>query len=434
MKNRKYIEQLKDSIGEEITIAGWMHRFRNLGKVAFILLRDKSGMVQCVLDGENIEKVKELQVESVLKITGKVVATPKGDAVELQVSNIEILSPVKDMIPVEINKEELDAHIDTIIDHRPVTLRHPKQTAIFRVQAEIVSSYKEYMKALGFTEVFFPILAGASSEGGSEFFEVNYYDRKATLAQSAQLYKQITMGVFEGVYGLSYSFRAEKYATTRHLTEFNQFEFEMGFIESMEDVMVHCEASIRYIIESVEKNCKKELDVLGVTLPKVGEKPFPRITLKEALEVYKAETGVDDTAEPDLSPAAEKWISKEWAPKVHGTNFIFVTHYPEGKRPFYTMLSPEDSSLTESFDLIGNGCEITTGGQRIHNYEEQVKRIKEKGLNPDDFEGYLEMHKYGIPPEGGFGMGLQRVTQNLLGLGNIKEATIFPRDVQRLTP
>jgi nondiscriminating aspartyl-tRNA synthetase len=433
MKNRTYIKELKSKVGEEATVAGWMHRFRNLGKVAFILLRDKTGMVQCVLDGENIEKVKDLNVESVLKITGKTVSTPKGDGVEIQVTNIEVLSPVRDMIPVEINKEDIDAHLETILDHAPVSLRHPKRTAIFKIQAVIVHAYKEYMEKQGFTEVFFPILSGASAEGGSEFFEVKYYEKKATLSQSAQLYKQITMGVFEAVYGLSYSFRAEKYATTRHITEFNQFEFEMGFIDSMSDVMDHCEAVVRHIVKGVQEKCTEELKVLGAELPKVGE-VFPRITLKEALELYKNEAGIDETSEPDLSPAAEKWLTTVWAPKAHGTQFVFVTHYPTSKRPFYTMVSKEDPTLTESFDLIGNGSEVTTGGQRVNEYEMQVARIIEKGLNPADFEGYLEMHKYGIPPEGGFGMGLQRLTQNLLSLPNIKEATIFPRDVQRLTP
>ena len=433
MKNRILIKELPNHIDSEVIIAGWMHRFRNLGKIGFVLLRDKTGMVQCVVEPKELEVVADLQVESVLKITGKVVKTPKGDAVEIQVKGIEVLSAVKDMIPVEINKEEIDAHMETVIDHRAVTLRHPKQSAIFKIQSEIVHAYKEYMKNQGFTEIFFPILSGASSEGGAEFFEVNYYDKKAALAQSAQLYKQITMGVFEGVYGLSYSFRAEKYATTRHLTEFNQFEFELGFIDSMSDLMDHNEAVVRYIVEKVNENCAEELKTLGVELPKLGEK-FPRITLKDALEIYKTEGGIDETSEPDLSPAAEKWLSTVWAPEKHGTNFVFVTHYPTSKRPFYTLKSKENPELTESFDLIANGSEVTTGGQRVNEYEMQVERLKEKGLNPADFEGYLEMHKYGIPPEGGFGMGLQRLTQNLLSIPNIKEATIFPRDVQRLTP
>ncbi len=433
MKDRILINELQSHVEQEVLVAGWMHRFRNLGKVAFVLLRDRTGMVQCVLNPSEIEVIKDLQVESVLKISGKVVKTPKGDTVEIQATKIEVISPVKDMIPVEINKDELEAHLETIIDHRPVTLRHPKQKAIFKIQAEIVQAYKEYMKNQGFTEIIFPILAGASSEGGAEFFKVDYYGREATLSQSAQLYKQITMGVFEGVYGLSYSFRAEKFATTRHTTEFNQFEFEIGFIESIEELMDYNEAVVRFIVQRVNENCVEELKTLGVELPKVGEK-FVRITLQEALEIYKNEGGVDETTEPDLSPAAEKWLSTVWASEKHGTNFVFVTHYPLSKRPFYALPGKENPELSESFDLIGNGSEVTTGGQRVNIYEQQVQRLKDKGLNPDEFEGYLEMHKYGIPTEGGFGMGLQRLTQNLLGLPNIKEATIFPRDVQRLTP
>lgn len=243
----------------------------------------------------------------------------------------------------------------------------------------------------------------------------------------------MTMGVYEGVYGLSYSFRAEKFATSRHLTEFNQFEFEMGFVDGMDDVMDQAEASIREMLATVEKECGPELQLLGTVLPPLGEK-FPRMTLKEALQVYKDEGGVDETSEPDLSPAAERWLSTEWAPKHHGSGFVFVTAYPASKRPFYVKLDPNDPASTESFDLVGFGSEIISGGMRVNKYADQLQRIRDKGLDPSQFEDYLMMHKYGIPPEGGFGMGLQRLTQNVLGLANIKEATIFPRDVQRLRP
>jgi nondiscriminating aspartyl-tRNA synthetase len=432
MKNRIYTQELPSQIGKQVLLAGWMHKFRNMGKIGFLILRDKTGTTQCVVSNEeHIAILKELQVESVLKVTGTVVEATGG--VEVQVESVEILSPVKEIIPVEINKKEIDAIQETILDNAAVTLRHEKRKAIFKVQAVIMQAYREYMEQQGFTEIAFPVLSGTSSEGGSEFFEVNYYDKKATLVQSAQLYKQITMGVYEGVYGLGYSFRAEKYATSRHLTEFMQLDFELGFIDSMYDLMEYNEGAVRHIVKRVSERSKKELEILEAKLPELGT-VFPRITLEEALQFYKEEAGIDETGEPDLSPAAEKWLSTVWAPKHHGTRFVFVTHYPESKRPFYTMVCKENPNLTDSYDLVGNGCEITTGGQRINEYEMQVKRIKEKGLNPEDFEGYLQMHKYGIPPEGGFGMGLQRLTMNLLGLSNIKEATIFPRDVVRLTP
>lgn len=430
-------KDVAQKIGEEVTVAGWLHRLRDLNKFGFAIMRDRTGFLQVVLDVDQLGQIKDLQVESVLRITGKVVKKqskdPKANEVEVQATKVEVLSPVKDVVPVEINKDDLDLQLETLLDNRVITLRHPKQRAIFRIQAALVRGYRAYMEQQGFTEIFFPVLAGAASEGGAEFFKVDYYGREATLSQSAQLYKQITMGVFEGVYGVSYSFRAEKFATSRHLTEFNQLEFELGFVDDMEEIITQAEGGIRAMLKTVFEDCQAELSILNVSLPPLGNK-FPCLKLTEALEIYKKETGVDETSEPDLSPAAEKWLSKVWAPREHNCGFVFVTHYPETKRPFYAMLDPQDSSSTLSFDLIGFGSEVITGGLRINRYDDQIARIKAKGLNPADFEDYLMMHKFGIPPEGGFGLGLQRITQNILGLENIKEATIFPRDVQRLRP
>jgi nondiscriminating aspartyl-tRNA synthetase len=437
MQNRTLINQLPEKMSQTVTIAGWLHRLRDLNKFGFAILRDRTGLVQVVLTAEQLAQLKGLQLETVLKITGTVVKKqskdPNANEVEVQAATVEILSPVADVLPVEINNDTIDAHLDTLIDNRVVTLRNPKQRAIFRVQAALVHGFRRYMAARGFTEVFFPVLAGAASEGGAEFFKVDYYGREATLTQSAQLYKQIMMGVYEGVYGVSYSFRAEKFATSRHLTEFNQLEFEVGFVETMDEIMDYGEGATREMLAAVVEECSAELSLLGVTLPPLGER-FVRIKLKDALQTYKDGTGIDETMEPDLSPAAEKWLSTVWAPKEHGTGFVFVTHYPAAKRPFYTKLDPEDPASTLSFDLIGFGSEIVSGGFRVNRYDEQVQRLKDKGLNPDDFADYLMMHKYGIPPEGGWGMGLQRLTQNVLGLDNIKEATLFPRDVQRLRP
>lgn len=437
MKSRTLISDLPSKMGETVTIAGWLHRLRDMKNFGFAIIRDRSGLVQAVLSPEQTEQLRGMQVETVLKLFGKVVKKQSKDKnaneVEIQVETMEILSPVLDTPPVEINNQDIDANLDTLLDNRVVTLRHPKQRAIFRVQAAFVRGYRSFMERQGFTEIFFPVLTGAASEGGAEFFTLNYYGREATLSQSAQLYKQITMGVYEGVYGLSYSFRAEKFGTSRHLTEFNQLEFEMGFVEDMEEIMEIEEDSIREMFATAERECTTELALLGVTLPPLG-KIFPRITLKEALLAYKDEGGVDETSEPDLSPAAEKWLSTEWAPKHHESGFVFVTDWPPAKRPFYAKVDPKNPENTLTFDLIGFGSEITSGGMRINRYDEQVRRLKEKGLKQADFEDYLMMHKYGIPPEGGWAIGLQRFTQNMLQLPNIKEATIFPRDVQRLRP
>ncbi len=437
MKNRTLVTALPFHLGQEVTIAGWLHNLRDMKNFGFAILRDRTGLAQVVLEAAHLEQLKGLQLETVIKVIGvvkeKKSKDPNAKEVEVQCVTLEILSPVTDPVPVEIAKPDIDVQLETLLDNRVVTLRHPKQRAIFRVQAALVHGYRAYMERQGFTEIFFPILAGAASEGGAEFFKVNYYDREATLTQSAQLYKQITMGVYEGVYGLSYSFRAEKFATSRHLTEFNQFEFEVGFVDGMGEVMDHAEAVIREQIATVERDCIEELKLLNVTLPPLGAQ-FPRVTLKEALQLYKDEGGIDETAEPDLSPAAERWLSTEWAPKAHGSGFVFVTSYPEAKAKFYTKPDHDHPGDMFNFDLIGFGSEIISGGLRVNRYDEQIQRIKDKGLNPADFEDYLMMHKYGIPPEGGFGMGLQRLTQNILSLSNIKEATIFPRDVQRLRP
>jgi nondiscriminating aspartyl-tRNA synthetase len=437
MKNRVLVKELSQHLGEKVIIAGWLHNLRDHKNFGFAVIRDRSGIQQAVLTAEQLEQLKGCQLETVLKISGTVVERKSKDPsvkdVEVQAETVEILSPVEHAIPVEINKPDVEVNLDTLIDNRVITLRNLKQRAIFKVQAALVRGYRSYMERQGYTEIFFPVLAGAASEGGAEFFKVDYYGREATLTQSAQLYKQMTMGVYEGVYGLSYSFRAEKFGTSRHLTEFNQFEFELGFVDGMDEIMDHAEAAIREMLSTVEKECAEEMKMLGTVLPPLGER-FPRLKLKEALEIYKTEGGVDETSEPDLSPAAERWLSTEWGPKAKGSGFIFVTDYPATKRPFYAAVDPNDKTNTLSFDLVGFGSEIISGGLRVNRYADQVQRMKDKGLDPAQFEDYLTMHKYGIPPEGGFGMGLQRLTQNILGLSNIKEATIFPRDVNRLRP
>jgi nondiscriminating aspartyl-tRNA synthetase len=437
MRNRTYATDIGQHLNQDITLAGWMHNLRDLKNFGFIILRDKTGLVQVVIDAEHLKQLHGLQLETVIKVSGTVVEKktkdPSVKEYELQAKTLEILSPVIDPTPVEISRPEINANLDTLLDNRVITLRHPKQRAIFRVQAALVRGYRSYMHKQGFTEIFFPVLAGAASEGGAEFFKVDYYGREATLTQSAQLYKQITMGVYEGVYGVSYSFRAEKFATSRHLTEFNQLEFEMGFVEDVEEVMEHAEGSIREMVETVKQDCAHELELLEVTLPPLGKK-FPRLSLKEALEAYKNEAGIDETHEPDLSPAAERWLSTVWGPQHHDCGFIIVTDYPTSKRPFYSLRDPQNPKNTITFDLVGFGSEIISGGMRVNKYADQVQAIKDKNLDPEQFEDYLMMHKYGIPPEGGFGIGLQRLTQNILSLPNIKEATIFPRDVQRLRP
>jgi len=431
MKNRTLINELKNKINEEVTIAGWMHRIRNLGKVAFLLLRDRTGMVQCVLNPNEIEMIKDLQVESVLKITGKVVETPKGDSVEIQATAIEIVSPVKEMIPVEINKDEIDAHMETIIDHRPVTIRHPKQQALFKVQAGILNAFRNAMVDEGFTEFRSPVLMSAPSESGASVFEVKYYGDKAFLAQSPQVYKQIMVGAFERAFTVTPVFRAEKHNTTRHLMEITQMDGEMGFIENYDEVLEVIESVVRKILESIGEKNKTELDLWQATLPKLPEGRFPKVKVKEALKIIEERTGRSSNREElDLDPEDEREIAK-WALEKYNSDFLWLLNFKKDKN-FYTWNNPEDNDESLSFDLECRGLEWLSGTHRIHDYEKLLENMKKQGLSLEHYEHYLEAFKYGIPSEAGFSLGLERMTQQIFELKNIREATLFPSDLDRI--
>ncbi len=431
MNDRVFIKQLPEKVGEEVTLGGWMHRFRNLGKVAFIVLRDSTGTVQCVLDAPLIDTVKDLQVESVLKVTGNVVKTPKGDAVEVQVSNIEVVSPVKDMIPVEINKDEIDAHMETVIDHRGVTLRHPKQQAIFRIQAGIVRAFRDAMFARGFMEFRSPVLNGAPSESGASVFEVKYYDDKAYLAQSPQTYKQIMVGVFERVFTVTPVFRAEKHNTTRHLMEITQMDGEMGFIDSYEEVLDVIEGVVRDILGYLAQFHAADLALWNAELPKLPEGKFPRIKVREALEIIEKRTGKSAKREElDLDPEDEREIAK-YVVEQNGSDFLWLLNFKKDKN-FYTWNDKENPEESLSYDLECRGLEWLSGTHRIHDYEVLLQRMKDQDLSLEHYEHYLEAFKYGIPSEAGFSLGLERMTMQILQLKNIREATLFPSDLDRI--
>lgn len=431
MKNRILINELKTRVGEEIILAGWMHRFRNLGKVAFIVLRDRTGMVQCVLNPNEIEIVKDLQVESVLKITGKVVETPKGDAVEIQATKIEILAPVKDLIPVEINKDEIDAHMETVIDHRPVTLRHAKQKAIFKIQAGILQSFRNAMIDEDFVEFRSPVLMGAPSESGASVFEVKYYEDKAFLAQSPQVYKQIMAGIFEKAFTVIPVFRAEKHNTTRHLMEITQMDGEMCFVEDYDEALIVIENIVRKILNHLEKNYSEELELWKAELPKIPAGRFPKIKIKEALQIIEERTGRSAKREElDLDPEDEREIAK-WAVEKFDSDFLWLLNFKSNKN-FYTRNNPEDKDESLSFDLECRGLEWLSGTHRINDYEILLENMKLQGLTLQHYEHYLEAFKYGVPSEVGFSLGLERMTMQILQLKNIREATLFPSDLDRI--
>ncbi|MFW5719746.1 MAG: aspartate--tRNA(Asn) ligase [Candidatus Dojkabacteria bacterium] len=431
MEKRVMVNELPAKVGEEVVLGGWMHRFRNLGKVAFVVLRDRTGLVQCVLDDTLIDTVKDLQVESVLRITGKVVESPKKDSVEIQVTKIKVESAVTDMIPVEINKEEVDAHMETIIDHRPVTLRHEKQKAIFAVQAGILNAFRNAMVRRGFTEFRTPALMGAPSESGASVFEVKYYQDKAYLAQSPQVYKQIMVGVFERVFTIAPVFRAEKHNTSRHIMELTQLDGEMGFIDSYDEALQVVEGVVRDILGYLAEHHSEELALWSVELPRLPEGAFPRIKVREALELIEKSTGKPAQREElDLDPDDEREIAA-WAREEHASDFLWLLNFKKDKN-FYTWNDTEQPEESLSFDLECRGLEWLSGTHRIHDYEVLLERMKDQGLTLDTYAHYLEAFKYGIPSEAGFSLGLERMTMQILELKNIREATLFPSDLDRI--
>lgn len=420
-------------VGKDVTLYGWVYNRRDFGKLVFIDLLDRSGLMQVVAG----EEASDLRPQDVIKVIGKVQKRgaknknpklPTGN-VEVKVSKLEIISKAEEL-PFDTAKSDLDVELPTLLDYRPLTLRHPKVKAIFKVQESVIESFRNTMAGLDFTEFQAPTIVPSATEGGAQIFPIEYYEKKAYLGQSPQLYKQIMVGVFERVFTVTKAFRAEPSETTRHLSEYISLDCELGFIERWEDILDVAEKAIVGIFEGVKKSSVEELDLYGAKLPSY-KTPFPRVTLAEVQEVIKKEFNRDVTGEPDLSPQDEVDICA-WSKKKHGSDMIFVTHFPTSKRPFYTYPDPEDPKRTLSFDLLGRGLEWVTGGQRIHDYKKLVANIKKWGNDPKDFDLYLQAFKYGMPPHGGFAIGAERATMQILGLSNIREASLFPRDMKRV--
>lgn len=426
---------IRQHTGKSVKIAGWIHAVRELSsKLAFVLVRDRTGSTQVVVNDEKqVKMLREVLPETVVLITGKV-ADAKGKTelgVELQSSEIEFISTVTEPTPVTLNKKELDASLETILDHRGVTVRHPKVRAIFKVQAEILNAFRDSMNRQGFTEFRSPVLLGSPSESGADLFEVDYFDTKAYLAQSPQLYKQIMVGAFERAYTVTPVFRAEKHSTTRHILECTQMDAEMGFIDSYQDILKVVETTVRDIFKTLEEHSKEDLEICNATLPKLPEKAFPQIKVAEALKIIEERTGKPANREKlDLDPEDEREIGK-WAVERHKSDFVWLLNF-FGDKNFYTRNDPESSAESLSFDLGCRGLELLSGTHRIHDYSELIERMKQQKLNLENFELYLQAFKYGMPPEGGFSFGLERLTMQILGLANIREATLFPSDLVRI--
>ncbi len=427
---RIMVNELNNYINQKVQIKGWVHRIRKLKSITFIIIRDRTGLVQCVANNEEIN-VSETKLESVAYIIGTVLESKNNlNPFEVSVGKFNIINRSIEELPIEINKEILEVNLDTMLNNRMLSLRHQKVSSIFKIQNIIVEGFREFLNKECFTEISTPKLVEGGAEGGTEVFKVQYFEKQAYLAQSPQFYKQMMVGAgFERVYEIGHVYRAEEHNTNRHLNEYISMDLEMGFIEDVEEIMNLEENLLKFILKKVTKECKKYLEILKAEAPNIEEK-IPRIKFSEAIDILKKEynkTGLDG----DMDPEGEKLICK-YAKEKLGCDFIFLTHYPRKKRPMYTM--PCGELETHSFDLLFRGIEITTGGQRIHEYNMLIDNMKYKGLNPDNYESYTSNFKYGMPPHGGLAIGLERITSRLLEIENVREASLFPRDRTRLIP
>lgn len=420
--------------GDEIEIKGSIHRLRLMSGFAFVVLRTPRRLFQCVYtEGESGFDIAELVEEACVIVRGTVVADERSAlGFELHLTGVRTLSKPAEMLPIIINKKKVGCSIDLLLDNRAITLRNPKERAILKIADGVLLAFREFLHGEGFTEFVAPKIVKAGAEGGADMFELDYFGQKAYLAQSPQMYKQLMVGVFTKVFTLSPVFRAEKHSTSRHINEFQGLDLEVGYLESLDDLMaIECRL-MAYIYKTLRESYALELAELDVTLPEKIE-TIPKIKFMDAknliAEVYKRPYRDPN----DLEPDEERLIGKYFLEKYQSP-FVFVTHYPEKKRPFYTMNDPEDPKYTLSFDLLLNGAEVTTGGRRIHDYHEQVAKMERRGMDIEDFSDYLMMHKYGLPPHGGMGIGLERLVMRILNLDNIKYATAFPRDTGRLNP
>jgi len=433
MKDRVLAKDLKEYRGKHVTVAGWVHSLRKQGKISFILLRDRTGIIQIITETEVVKK-EDIRLEAVLTVSGIVIEDQRAESgIEIRLEDVKVLSKPVKMLPIIVNEkaEYQKLELETMLNHRVLSLRNPKRNLIFRLQADILDAFRTYFRENGFTEVQTPKIIATGTEGGTQLFTVDYFDKLAYLAQSPQFYKQMLVGAgYERVFEIGHVFRAEEHNTSRHLNEYVSLDYEMGFIENEHDVMDMEEGFIKYLFKRILEEHKDTLEVYGQDL-EIPES-IPRIPVKEASRILQEKYNKRIVGY-DLDPEGEKLIC-DWAKKEYGCELLFLTQYPRNKRPVYTMPLESDPDFTRSFDLLFRGLEITTGGQRIHDYNMLIEAFKSRGLDPNDYSYYIETFAYGMPPHGGLAIGLERITAQILGLSNIREASIFPRDRNRLTP
>lgn len=420
--------------GQKVKVRGAIHAIRDMGEFCFILLRKQEGLLQCVLEKDSGFSVKGLREGMTVEAQGIVseeMRAPNG--FEIRLEGIIVLSePVKDAVmPLPIAKSKLKTSLEAKLSLRPISLRNLRERAIFKVQEGIVRGFRDFLFSQDFTEVRTPKIVSGNAEGGANVFKLEYFGKRAFLAQSPQFYKQTMVGVYDRVFEAAPVFRAEKHNTTRHLNEYTSLDFEMGYIDGFEDIMEMEAAMLSYIFTFLKEEYAKDLELLHVALP--DTKKIPYVRFDKAKQLASEKYGRKIRNPYDLEPEEETLIGRYFK-EEYGSDFVFVTHYPSKKRPFYAMDDPEDKKFTLSFDLLFRGMEITTGGQRIHNYETLVEKMLARGMEIEEFSNYLMIFKHGMPLHGGLGIGLERLTMKLLEENNVRETTLFPRDVNRLEP
>lgn len=418
-----------------VKINGFVHTIRDMGEVAFVVLRKREGLVQCVYEvGVTGCQLKDLKEGMTVEAEGFLHAEERApQGFEVRLTKIAILTSPKEgsMMPLPISKWKMKTSLETKLTYRPISLRNIRERAVFKIQEGIVRGFRDFLFSQGFTEIRTPKIVAGNAEGGANVFKLEYFGSKAFLAQSPQFYKQTLVGVYDRVFEAAPVFRAEKHNTTRHLNEYTSLDFEMGYIKGFEDIMAMETEMLRYVFKFLKENYAKELKLLEADLPDLEKIPAVRFDEAKVLVSEKYNRKIKNPY--DLEPEEEVLIGKYFKEEFN-SDFVFVTHYPSKKRPFYAMDDPADPKFTLSFDLLYKGMEITTGGQRIHDYEAQVAKMMARGMNPDEFTNFLMIHKHGMPPHGGLGIGLERLTMKILDEQNVRETTMFPRDVSRLEP
>ena len=419
--------------GTEVKLEGAVHIIRDMGEVAFVILRKSEGLVQCVYEEGSVDfPLKDLKEESAVAVTGTVKKEDRAPGgVEVRLQTITVLSEPTEPMPLAVNKWKMNTSLEAMLNMRPIALRNVRERAKFRIQEGVVRAFRDFLHSQGFTEIHTPKIGAKGAEGGANIFKLEYFHRPAVLAQSPQFYKQMLVGVFDRVFEVGPVFRAEKHNTKRHLNEYTSLDFEMGYIDSFEEIMAMETGFLQYAMKLLKEDYAKELEILKVELPDASRIPAVRFDVAKELVAKKYNRQIRNPF--DLEPEEEALIG-QYFKEEYNADFVFVTHYPSKKRPFYAMDDPDDPKKTLSFDLLFRGIEITTGGQRIHDYDAQVAKMERLGMDPADFESYLMAHRNGLPPHGGLGIGLERLTMRLIGENNIREASLFPRDITRLLP